>query len=377
MLICDKKECTGCSGCMNICPVNAIKMVPDELGKTIPYVDETKCIHCNKCKKICPNNNPISKNMPISCYAIWTKNEGDKKTCSSGGVATAFSRYVTKEQGVVFGAAILKSMQIEHIAIEEEANIEQLKGSKYVESKIGNSYRFVQNHLKEGRIVLFIGVPCQIQGLNQFLGKEYDNLITVDLICHGTPPYEYFKEYLNYLKLDSASDVTFRGYYDFCFTCFKGDKIIYQRPAEHDLYFLSFLSNLTQRDNCYDCKYSTIKRVSDITIGDFWGIDKDSLKNKYDGKISVALINTIKGEIFFNKVKELFTFEKRNINEAISGNEQLLHPSSRHKDREIFERNYMRLGFTKAVMKTKIPYQIHKSRVKDVITKVQNKVRHK
>lgn len=374
MLICDMKECTGCSGCMNICPVNAITMVCDELGKRIARIDESKCIGCNKCVKTCPNNNPITKKPPLICYALWSNEKADQTTCASGGVATAFSRYVIKERGVVFGAAFNDRCILEHVGTEKEEELEKLKGSKYVESRIAYSYRKVLHFLKEGRMVLFIGVPCQIQGLKQYLARDYENLLTIELICHGTPPAIYLKEYLEHLQLVDLSEIRFRGSKDYYLCCYKGDKLVYQNPSDRDDYFLSFLSYLIQRENCYGCKYASIERVSDITIGDFWGIDRESLKNKYNGKISIALINTKKGEEFFNKVKDGFTYEERKLEEGLKGNEQLSHPPRKHKDRERFESYYRRFGFVKAIHHTNIPYQIKKNKLKAILKKLEIKM---
>lgn len=196
MKICDENRCSGCCACLNICPTGAISMIENEYGSTVPKVDMKRCIVCNACIGRCPNNKITEKKRSDYAYAVWSKNDEDIALSSSGGAATVFSRYILKNGGVVFGAAVIDNT-VKHIRIDSESEIGKLRGSKYVQSQIGEVYRFVKKEVIDGKFVLFIGTPCQISGLKNYLGKYYANLVTIDLICHGTPPLKYLLEYIS------------------------------------------------------------------------------------------------------------------------------------------------------------------------------------
>lgn len=339
--ICNPDQCTGCFACMNVCAKNAINIIEDDYGRTIPDIDENKCVECNICRKICPVNNPIQLNEPDECYAIWTKNYDDRNCCASGGISTGIARFFIKNQGVVFGAAFDDNLNLEMKMAETEDELIQFRGSKYVQCNTEYSYRQVKEQLAHGKEVLYVGTPCQIAGLNAFLQKPQSNLYTIDIICHGTPPLKYLKEYCEQkFPEHKVSRVTFRGENDFQFCAFEGKNIIYKKPTYLDSYFHAFLKGVTYRENCYSCKYATGKRCSDLTIGDFWGINSETLNNHFDGRISLLLQNTNKGKLLFEKVKDEFVFEKRDIEEAIKGNDQLQRPTTKHKERKRFFKNY-------------------------------------
>lgn len=339
--ICNQDQCTGCFACMNVCGKNAINIVEDTYGRTVPHIDEKKCVECNICRKICPVNNPVQLKEPEECYAIWTKNEEDKKSCASGGIATGIGRFFIRNHGVVFGAAFDDNLNLEMKMAETEEELIQFRGSKYVQCSTGYSYRQVKEKLAFGKDVLYVGTPCQIAGLNAFLQKPQPNLYTVDIICHGTPPLKYLKQYcVHKFPRHNISKVTFRGENDFQFCAFEGDKMIYKNPTYRDAYFHAFLNGVTYRENCYSCVYAERNRCSDLTIGDFWGINRHTLNNAYDGRISLLLQNTDKGKLLFEKVKDEFVFEIRDIGEAVKGNDQLQRPTTKHKVRKRFFENY-------------------------------------
>ena len=240
--------------------------------------------------------------------------------------------------------------------VRDKADIEKLKGSKYVYSDIDFTFRQAKDMLNKGVQVLFTGTPCQIAGFNNFLQKPYPNLVTVDLICHGAPPASYLSEYLNEQYPDkNYNNLTFRGEKDYYFLLKHNSDIISQIPVKYDVYFSAFLSSLISRDCCYKCKFASRNRISDITIGDFWGIDRSTLQKPYKGKISVVLINSQKGKTFFDNTRHLFYYEARSIDEAAKKNEQLNSPSiPPMPDRKIFIDNYPDKGFLGAVSLTKI-----------------------
>lgn len=371
MLICDIDKCTGCFACMNICSKQAITVSQDENKCNVPLVDKDKCISCGLCQKICPINKTPELIRAEKSIAAWSKNAEDIGLSSSGGIAAVFSRLVIHRGGVVYGAACDGAVT-KHICVECESDLYKLRGSKYVQSEIGYIYRDVNEKLNAGRQVLFIGTPCQIAGLNAYLKKSYDNLITVDLICHGTPPHSYLQEHIDAkCGKNNWDSYSFRGKYNYCLTVYKGDKLIFNRSNMRDEYFAAFMKAVTFRNSCYSCKFARPERAADITIGDFWGLDRSKLKKKYNGRISVVLANTEKGKAFFDSCKALVNWEERNIEEAM--NEQqgnLLHPSEYHKDRDQFLREYKICGFNAAVRKTGMWKEAVKSEKKKTIKRI-------
>lgn len=361
----NEEDCTGCFACMNACRCNAITVNRDKLGKTIPKIENKKCVECGTCVKVCPVLKKSNLHEPIKVMAAsWNVPMAGRIKCASGGVASGFSKYIVENKGVVFGVRMDSSCRATHIKGTCESDVESFKGSKYVQSFIGYTYREAKECLDDGNMVLYIGTPCQIDGLKNFLNRKYSNLITVDLICHGTPPDKYLTEHIKALTKENIEKIKFRGNEDdFQLILSSKDDIIYQKAAALDKYYLAFLDGLIYRDNCYRCRYASCKRCSDITIGDFWGLDKHTLKNEYNGNISVILVNTESGLEFWNKVEKNFISEERNLKEAVAGNEQLRGPARASKGREIFERTYVRYGFHKALRKAGVDRQIFKSRI--------------
>ena len=365
MELCKTQDCTGCFACMNACSKNAISSMMDELGKTIPYIDYDKCVSCGLCRKVCPSINIAESHRATSSYAVWSRNEKDVRLSSSGGAAAVFAKFIIESGGVVYGCASSGDTAV-HIAVDTIDGIDKLRGSKYVQSKIGLIYRDVRIKLLSGKKILFTGTPCQIAGLKGYLQKDFDNLITMDIICHGTPPLAYLQEHLQKkTQCNKIKSFSFRGEYDWFLTVKdNNDKVVYKSKRELDEYFLSFLDSLTYRDNCYSCSYAKPERVSDITVGDFWGLDRTTLKRQYNGRISVLLLNTKKGSDFFDKCKENFIFEERTFEEAANPKQwNLLHPSVEHPKRPMFIKNYPQYGFDKAVRKSGLGNKLLKNHI--------------
>ena len=363
--ICKQEKCTGCFACMNICPRDAVVCEINQYGKTVPAIRQDKCIECGMCVKVCPENHPPVKNDPIDCYAAWSRDEQERKYCSSGGAATELSRYFIEQGGIVYGAVFDQNLNLVHMASDKLEQLERLKGSKYVQGYTGTVDREVKEQLKQGKKVLFIGTPCQIAGIRNYLGKEYDNLLLVDLICHGTPPMEYLKEYTHAVTRKPVTDISFRGKRNWRLTLYSGEKVVYSVRNKKDYYFTAFLKSLIYRDNCYKCQYAAPKRCSDITIGDFWGLDRSSLKTPYSGRISVVLINTQIGKKAWEETQDRFYSEPRAVEEAVRGNAQLRKPSVCHPDRELFLQNYTPGNFASAVKTPELRKEIRRGRIKD------------
>lgn len=337
MRLCEREKCLACLACVDACPVRAIDVGVDYKYGVLPTVDREKCIHCGKCRKVCPIINYQTKKQAKYSIAAYTRNVEDQKTCASGGIATAFAREVFSRGGAVFGAAVVNGIP-KMISADTSDDIERLKGSKYVYCNPLGVYSAVEKQLKTGRECLFIGTPCQIAGLHQYLGKEVDNLTTIDLICHGTPHYELLREHFikNKLDIDRIDSFSFRGKYDFCLTVYdKDERILYKKNRYEDEYFIAFMRGYLFREVCYECPFAEIHRVSDITIGDYWGVSPGAM-NGYKGKISLILLNTPKGKKFFESNNQNIEYEIRDISEAIYGNDQLREPSKRPEKKDLF-----------------------------------------
>lgn len=367
MKLCNLKDCTGCMACYNACPFDAIKINTDKLGRIYPEIIKDKCKDCKKCEKACPSLNPVLHAKSEKAYAAYTNNVNDRHTCASGGIATVISRYFIENGDVVFGSAFGDDNNLQIVMATSDDDIEKLKGSKYVYSFPGYSYRQVKKCLNDGKKCVFFGTPCQIAGLKGYLQGDDENVLTVDLVCHGTPPMSYLNEYLDYLKVEKGSKVGFRGEngFKFCVIGKDGNNSITRR-FEEDLYYYSFMKGLTYREICYVCPYANQERCSDLTIGDFWGLRKDALDG-YTGRVSVILINTQKGKDYFDKIKNRITFEEREVSEAINGNPQLQSPSKVPGDRSVFEKVYVEKGFVKGVKATNIYKTIIKYKIKNFI----------
>lgn len=352
MEICPSKECTGCNACSNICPKHCITLKENNMGELHPVINHDKCINCNLCIKTCPNNNNLLFNYPLQCYASWITDSIKRKKCASGGIATIMYEYVTnKKKGVIYGTKFDKEFNANLVQGETDSDIDKFKGSKYVQSNIADDlFVKIKKQLKDNIFTLFIGTPCQVAALKSFLVKDYDNLITVDLICHGVTPGKYLKEEINYLRnknnLNNITDVRFRGNdnNDRYLTLWNNDIILYKTPFSESNYYSAFTYGITLRENCYNCKYSRPDRVSDITIGDFIGLGKKKSFNFSSKNVSSVIINTNKGDKFYNELscnlKNILMNEKREYEERLDYGPSLRYPFKKHKLRFIFKQLY-------------------------------------
>lgn len=364
--ICEINECTACRACVAKCPVNAIYMAEDALEREIAVIDDKKCIHCNLCVNVCPNNKKLEFHTPLKCLAMRTKDESIKMVCSSGGIASTFGKYIVlNERGVYFGA---KKFPVCIVGCKNEKEVLECSGSKYTESSTKDSYFEVKEYLENGEKVVYVGTPCQCAGLLSYLGRDYETLVTVDLVCHGVPPKRYLQDYLKDISKKCAiENVSFRNGQNFRLEIKNMNDVVWSSDSFFDPYYNLFFKGTTFRENCFECKYARKERISDFTIGDFWGIDKETLQYKYDGNISLCFINTNKGQVFFDKIKGLFVYEEREVEEAVLGNEQLCHPFKKDENlRSRFEKSCIRKGSRFAIMTSKFGKEMikHNLRVK-------------
>ena len=296
--------CSGCHTCYSLCPKQAIKMISNEEGFLYPQINNDLCIHCGLCEKKCPVLNPLQKDDEQTlAYAVINNNEKIRLESSSGGVFTSLAENVIKKNGIVFGAKFDSDFNVIHRFTDSLEGLAEFRGSKYVQSTIGDSFKECKNFLDEGRQVLFSGTPCQIAGLKSFLGKNYDNLLSVDFICHGVPSPLLWAEYKKSLEKKFASRIVktaFRrkdyGWKQFSLAVTFGNASEYCNTLRQDSYLKLFLKDVCLRDSCYNCKYKTEKRISDITIADFWGIQNEYPELDDDKGTSFVISHSDKGK---------------------------------------------------------------------------------
>lgn len=300
----DKKKCCGCGACAQKCPKQCITLREDNEGFLYPQVDINLCIDCGLCEKVCPVSNKYEARKPLQTLAAINKNEKIRMSSSSGGIFTLLAEAIIDEGGVVFGARFDEKWQATLDYIETIEGLSAFRGSKYVQAITGDTFKRCELFLKDGRKVLFSGTPCQIAGLKHFLGKEYDNLLTVDVVCHGTPSPKVWQLYLNEVvgTVSNIRNVSMRdksrGWNQFSFVMNynKDEEIItLSVPFNQNDYMKAFLKDMILRPSCYSCAAKELKSGSDITIADYWGIQSVAPEMN-DGKgTGLVLINTDKG----------------------------------------------------------------------------------
>jgi coenzyme F420-reducing hydrogenase beta subunit len=363
-IIKNKNKCTGCAACCNICPNHCIEMKPDEEGFLYPNINYDSCINCNLCESICHIGKELSciHNKP-EAYAMYTKDENNLNNSSSGGVFKHIASYVIKNGGIVYGAAFTDAYTVKHIGVDCMENIQLLQGSKYLQSDIGNVYSLVCQDLKKGRIVLFSGTPCQLAGLEKYLKKDYDNLLTLDVVCHGVPSPMVWKKYITYMEMLESSKlekVNFRdksfGWQNFNVVLNFDNGVEYKRPFTEDLFMKGFLADIYLRPSCYNCDYKSVYRDSDFTLADFWGVQHvcPSMENK--NGTSLCWLNSEKAKKIWENIKDEIVFKLVDIDDAIKYNSAAIRSSHMPKNRQKFFKLLARRDINKAI-KSSLPKQ--------------------
>ena len=324
----ERDKCCGCGACFSICSQSCIEMIEDKLGFLYPQIDVNKCIHCNLCSKVCPSLvQKKDEDFDIQVYGGYALDEIIRKTSSSGGIFSLIANYILNRGGIVVGASFDNEFKsVNHKKISKKEDLYKLKGSKYVQSKTYNIFSLIKKALLENKEVLFSGTPCQIDGLNLFLGKEYSNLLCVEVICHGTPAPKLFYKYINeisHVLNDKVVNVSFRDEYGGNTSVMSIDSAkgySYKKNQEKDPYYRMFLSNTCLRESCYQCPSKGLKVRADITLGDFWGGEK-IVPELYDGGgVSLIILHNGKGKEIFKEIKSEIKFKKVEYNDAIKGN---------------------------------------------------------
>ena len=370
----DKSLCSGCSACKNICPKNAIEMIEDECGFKYPKINRELCINCGLCNKVCPIlNKKIGENNP-KCYACYNKDEKTRMNSSSGGIFSLLATEILNRNGVVFGAAFNNDFSLTHQYIEKIEDLDKLRTSKYLQSNIGDSYKQVKKFLNSDRYVLFTGTPCQIEGLISYLGKNYDKLYTQDIICHGVPSPKVWKKYLEYrekIDKEKPKKINFRdkkqeGWKMFSLS-FKYKEKEYSKNQKQDLYMKAFLKDVCLRNSCYNCSFRKKQRLSDITLADYWGIEKIHPELDDNKGTSLVLVNSNKGKKLYSAINRLIISKEVTIEDAIRSNKALIKSPNLNKNRNKFFKNLDKKEFD-ILVKKYVPKA-------SVTKKIQNKTK--
>lgn len=346
------KDCCGCTACASICPKDAIQMMPDSMGFKFPKIDMSKCVECGQCERVCAFNDeyktPDNYKTPIP-YGVRQKDEEELMKSRSGGAFPAFANFILDKGGVIYGVGYKDHFVVSHRRIDNSVDLDELRGSKYVQSDLDGIFRQVKSDLVSGKWVLFSGTGCQTSGLSSYIpDKLKEKLVLVDIVCHGVPGPNLWRDYLEYVEKRAGrkvEEVDFRN------------KKIYGWKAHHEsfrfaksttttttTYTYLFYQHIMLRESCENCQFTNLRRTGDLTIADFWGWDKtDKDFNKDDKGASLVLVNTPKGMDLFNSVKAKFDIIEPKIEDCMQTH--LMKPTVQNAKRDVFIKDYERKGF--------------------------------
>ena len=339
-----KKDCCGCSGCLNICPKRCIEMKVDNEGFHYPYIfNEDICIDCKLCEKTCPILNAKEESKIPDAYACKNINNEIRKESSSGGIFSLLANYILDNNGIVFGAMFDDKFDVFHGSIESKEELYKLRGSKYSQSDLNDCYKRIRKELTNNRLVLFSGVPCQVSGLHRFLRREYDNLFTIDVACHGVPSPGIFKTYKSFLEKKHNSKIksfTFRskeeGWTNYKLRAeFKSGEVFSQYGYDN-LYMKGFIKDLYIRPSCTDCKFKNFSSGSDIMLADYWGYDTKFKDFDNNSGVSLVFTNSTKGKKLFNQIQHNIQVEETDVEHAVKYNPCIIKSVDRHKNTKKF-----------------------------------------
>lgn len=366
--IIEKNNCTGCSACSNVCPKKAISMKISADGFLYPFIDDSKCIKCGLCEKKCPLN--FKKNKSNNhCYVAYNKTINRlTEGCSSGGIFEIIANKVLDSGGVVIGA-LFENNELIHKAIYEKKELNKLKGSKYLQSDLKDIHSFIKNNV-ENKKILFVGTPCQVAGIKSIC--NHNNLITIDLFCHGVPSPKVFKKYIHDLELKyfkKIKSINFRdkkdGWENYFFTVEFKDGTTISEKHDSNVYMNLFLTDMILRKSCYNCNFKFGNKYSDITLGDFWGIKNVNEKMYQKNGVSAIIVNTGLGERIFDSIKDELFYEECDLDDIIGYNKSLICSPVKPQKREKLFKN---------IDKYNIYDLNHKYRKYSIITRIINKL---
>ena len=369
-----KSNCMGCSACHSICPVSAIEMIEDEEGFKYPIIDYEKCISCGACVRICPEKNLdyITKNIP-ECYAVYHKVDDIRLKASSGGIFWGIAKWILDNKGAVFGVGWNDECHVKYFAIENIEKLDLLHGAKYVQASVDNYMINVKHLLEDGRWVLFSGTPCQVAGLKSYLKKDYEKLICVDFVCHGVPSYHLLEKYTEYLfPNDKVDTVNFRskktGWHNYSFEAISCNKKRITDTVNKNLYMRAYLSDIALRPSCYNCNYKGVGRMSDFTIGDFWGIENiDPVMDDNKG-VSLMLLHSQCAKKIWKDISSNYIYKNELLEHVIKYNSAIVNRAHEPDTRKLF---YKKL---KKIKSSKLKEMINKASNNTFLNKVVRKL---
>lgn len=353
----NKELCTGCTACKNICPKNAIEMIRDEEGFLYPCVDKSKCINCGLCKRVCPViNKKIREQFKQKGYIFQNKNEEVRRQSTSGGAFSAIADYVLENDGVVFGVGFNKDYKVEHQIATKKSELEKFRNSKYVQSDPNSTFKDVKNYLEQNKLVCYSGTACQIEGLKSYLGKDYENLLTVDVICRAVPSPLLWEKYLEFKnKNNDVEKVYFRDkYYGYKYsnlTMYDKNGIVYKNGVDTDPYLRAFFSNIACRPSCYNCHFKEQLHKADITIWDCFNVEKFEPLFDDDKGTTRVLLNSEKAIRIFDRIKDKHNVKEVDTDKLVSNFHQMFYSVKYNDKREEFFEDLNNLPFEKVMIK--------------------------
>lgn len=346
--------CTGCGACAFKCPKSCITMKEDSYGIVLPYLDSGKCVECHACEKVCPVLNPPSSSEPEIAYAAWSNDPEERRTSASGGIAIEVYKYAISQGWYAVGASQNNDFSVTHKVVHTEQELQPFKNSKYVFSDTYDAFPKIKDLLKSGEKVVFIGLPCQVAALKK-LFNNHDNLLLIDLVCHGATPLSYLRQHIHYLESREgreAKRMSFRDpdtyTYTYTFTLYDKDgrRFYAKRTKDGDTYQYGYHRSISYRENCYHCKFARRQRVSDITLSDYNGLGKMAPCEYNHLKVSCILCNTDRRQTFVNDVIQSGRIhaDVRPVEEPISADARLRMPTQKSKARLDFEKVFVESG---------------------------------
>lgn len=350
MEICKENECTACGACYNICPTGAITMSENKRGFKYPIINDNRCVICGNCRAVCPGNFPTKDlvRKPYECYAAWNKEKIIRFNSSSGGIVSAIGKFGLEKGYKIAGVQWNHNWEPIFCLTDKAEDLERFRGSKYVQCNTGMIFKDIKDALETGEKVIFFGTPCQAAALRTFTQDRFKNLIVVDFVCHGIPPYKMFREYLFETigsELDSISSIKMRYKYP----CWNYGsvrielerEVLYSKKTIEDIYYNLFNFNYSLRESCYNCHYACEERVGDITVCDFWGYKPYSAHMlRYRKGVSGVLVNSDMGRVVFRGIQEDINFESSTLDSLKKGNSCLSSPVEIPDDCDMFWKDY-------------------------------------
>lgn len=376
-------RCCGCSACFAICPKHCISMKESKEGFLHPVAEAENCNDCGLCESVCPvlaKHSPQSP--PETVFAAKLRDEVRRKQSSSGGVFSLLAESILEEGGVVCAARFASPLHLAHDFCTDKADLPAFLGSKYVQSDMGDCFRGIKKYLSEGRKLLFAGTGCQIMGLKAFLGKKYEGLITMEVICHGVPSPALWRKYLRDIcerqgiAAEELSSVEFRNkdysWHRYCMKIKANNETIYRKNLYDDPYLKAFLANLTLRNSCHNCPAKGFVSQSDITVGDYWGVDKHHPQTDDDKGVSCLLVRNTSLLSFFDEIKIELTPSKYEY--ILTSNPAMEHSALPHPKKAQYLQDLQSTAFikcTKAYTKTPLP-QTLKRKLRPFLSKLKH-----